>query len=170
MVNEKVKVHDKVYRPNVAAIILSPDYPFKCNVFIGQRKDIKDAWQFPQGGIDKGENADDALFRELKEEIGTKKIEVVARYSGWLYYDFPNKKLAKMSYYENDEKKFYDGQIQKYYLVRLKNKAKIDLDTKDAEFIDYKFIRIEEVLDYITHFKKPVYKQVLDYFKRKGYL
>jgi len=54
----------KQYRPNVAAVIVSSKYPEKCEVFIAKRTDVPDAWQFPQGGIDKGERPKDALFRE----------------------------------------------------------------------------------------------------------
>ena len=53
----------KKYRPNVAAVILSSVYPKECRFFIAQRLDIKDVWQFPQGGIDEGESPRDALFR-----------------------------------------------------------------------------------------------------------
>lgn len=156
-------IGDKKYRPNVAAVIVSSSYPLNCNVFIGQRLDKKNSWQFPQGGIDEGESPKEALFRELKEEIGTKKIEIISEYPEWLSYDFPSQiKTEKMMK--------YDGQIQKYYLVKLKNSAKINLNTKHAEFDEYKFIKIEEVLDYIIYFKKPVYSKVLHYFKKEGYL
>jgi putative (di)nucleoside polyphosphate hydrolase len=153
---------EKKYRPNVAAVIVSPEYPFECKILIAQRSDIEDAWQFPQGGIDEGETPSEALFRELKEEIGTKKVEIVAEYPDWLSYDFPNK-IAKKMYP-------YDGQKQKYFLVRLKKSAKLDIKTKHPEFVDYKFVEAQDVLEYITHFKKPVYKQVLQYFKKEGYL
>jgi putative (di)nucleoside polyphosphate hydrolase len=152
----------KQYRPNVAAVILSHEYPFSCKLFIALRRDIDDAWQFPQGGIDEGESPQEALFRELKEEIGTKKIEIIAEYPEWLSYEFPNK-IAKKMYP-------YDGQIQKYFLVRLKKNAKIDLDTKHPEFIDHKFVDLQEVLNYIVYFKKPIYKKVLEYFIKEGYL
>lgn len=156
-------IGDKKYRPNVAAVIVSSSYPLNCNVFVGQRLDKKNSWQFPQGGIDEGESPKEALFRELKEEIGTKKIEIISEYPEWLSYDFPSQiKTEKMMK--------YDGQIQKYYLVKLKNSAKINLNTKHAEFDEYKFIKIEEVLDYIIYFKKPVYSKVLHYFKKEGYL
>ncbi|MDR0762491.1 MAG: RNA pyrophosphohydrolase [Campylobacteraceae bacterium] len=153
---------EKKYRPNVAAVIVSSEYPFKCKIFIAQRSDIEDAWQFPQGGIDEGESPSEALLRELKEEIGTKKIEIIAEYPNWLSYDFPNK-IAKKMYP-------YDGQKQKYFLVRLKKSAKLNIKTKHPEFTDYKFIDAQEVLKHITHFKKPVYKKVLEYFKKEGYL
>lgn len=57
----------KKYRPNVAAIIVSPDYPNTCEIFIAERIDIEGAWQFPQGGIDEGETPLEALHRELLE-------------------------------------------------------------------------------------------------------
>lgn len=156
-------INNKNYRPNVAAVILSSSYPYDCNVFVGKRTDKKNSWQFPQGGIDEGETPTEALFRELKEEIGTQKVEIITEYPEWLSYDFPeNIKTERMMN--------YDGQIQKYYLVKLKHKAHINLDTKHAEFDDYKFIKIEEVLDYIIYFKKPVYTKVLQYFKKEGYL
>ena len=67
----------KKYRPNVAAIVVSPKYPSKVEVLIAKRSDV-DAWQFPQGGIDEGETPKEALVRELKEEIGTDEVEIVA--------------------------------------------------------------------------------------------
>ena len=155
-------VEKKRFRPNVAAVIVSAQYPFKCDVFVALRSDIEDAWQFPQGGIDEGETPEEALIRELEEEIGTGEIEILAAYPEWLTYEFPGK-IAKKMYP-------FDGQTQKYFLARLKPGAKIKIDTKHPEFIDYKFINSNEVLEHITHFKKPVYKKVLSYFKKEGYL
>lgn len=152
----------KQYRPNVAAVIVSAAYPFKCELFIASRNDIVDAWQFPQGGIDSGETPRIALLRELEEEIGTNDIEIIGEYPHWLQYDFPQKIAQKM--YP------FDGQTQKYFLVRLKKDAKINLATKEPEFCSFKFVEISKVFDYITYFKRPVYKQVLDYFKKEGYL
>ncbi len=151
----------KKYRPNVAAIVLSSKYPQKVEFFIAQRSDVEDSWQFPQGGIDKGENPKEALLRELKEEIGTDEVEIIAEYPDWVSYDFP-KTIAKKMYP-------YDGQRQKYFLVRLKPGAKIDLDTKEPEFSKYKFVPYEELFKYVTFFKRPVYKKVLEYFKKEGY-
>ncbi|ANE32324.1 dinucleoside polyphosphate hydrolase [Campylobacter hyointestinalis] len=153
---------EKKYRPNVAAVILSPLYPLECRIFIAQRYDIKGAWQFPQGGIDKGEKPKEALLRELDEEIGTNDIEILCEHPEWLSYDFPENIAQKMSP--------YDGQIQKYFLVRLKPKAKINLKTKHPEFDDYKFIKENRVLENVNHFKKSVYHKVLKYFKEEGYI
>ena len=152
----------KRFRPNVAAIVLSPHYPHKCDILIALRGDIDGAWQFPQGGIDKGETPKQALLRELEEEIGTRDVEIIARYPEWLSYEFPDK-IAKKMYP-------YDGQIQTYFLVRLKPKAKINLGSDHPEFINHTFVHASRVLEVITHFKKPVYKKVLHYFKQEGYL
>jgi putative (di)nucleoside polyphosphate hydrolase len=155
-------MNEKNYRPNVAAIIVSPSYPEKCEIFIASRNDIKDAWQFPQGGIDEGESVKEALKRELLEEINTDNIEIVAEYPKWISYDFPET-IAKKMYP-------FDGQKQKYFLVRLKSVKDINLNTKEPEFCEYKFVKYEEIYNFITYFKRNVYKQVLGYFKKEGYL
>jgi putative (di)nucleoside polyphosphate hydrolase len=152
----------KFYRPNVAAIIVSPEYPETKDVFIAERSDLEGVWQFPQGGIDEGESSEEALFRELGEEIGTAKVEIIAEYPEWIAYDFPSHVAAKMAPYA--------GQKQRYYLVRLKKGAAIDLDTKHPEFRTYKFVNIDELLSHVAHFKKPVYERVISHFRTKGYL
>lgn len=152
----------KNFRPNVAAIVLSAKYPQKCEIFIASRTDVENAWQFPQGGIDEGETAKEALFRELEEEIGTKEVEIIAEYPKWVSYEFPPAIAKKMHP--------YDGQRQKYYLVKLKKGAKININTEIPEFSEYKFVPTKNIYDYITFFKRTVYKQVLQYFKKEGYI
>ncbi len=150
------------YRPNVAMIIVSKNYPQKKEIFIAQRNDLLDIWQFPQGGIDEGEEVQEALFRELEEEIGTSSAEIVAEYPEWISYDFPEKIAQKM--------KPYKGQTQRYFLLKLDDDAKINLQTEHPEFMDYKFVSVDEVLDMTAHFKKPVYETVINYFKNEGLL
>ncbi|NOX16560.1 MAG: RNA pyrophosphohydrolase [Epsilonproteobacteria bacterium] len=152
----------KKYRPNVAAVILSSRYPLVCEFFIAKRNDMDNVWQFPQGGIDEGESAQIALYRELKEEIGTDKIEVLCVYPEEISYDFP-KTIAKKMYP-------FDGQSQKYFLVKLKSNAKISLNTKHPEFDDYKFVKRKEIFELVTYFKRPPYQKVINYFKKEGYL
>jgi putative (di)nucleoside polyphosphate hydrolase len=152
----------KNYRPNVAAIVLSSSYPLKCEILIASRVDIKDAWQFPQGGIDGDETPKEALFRELKEEIGTDEVEIIAEYPGWVSYDFPPSVAKNMAP--------FDGQTQKYYLVKLKKGAVVNINTKVPEFSEYKFVRRTKLNEYITFFKRTVYKKVLKYFKQEGYI
>jgi len=152
----------KPYRPNVAAVIVGPEYPQRKEIFIAERSDISGVWQFPQGGIDRGESPEEALIREIEEEIGTKKVEVIAEYPEWISYDFPTHVAERM--------RPYFGQTQRYFLVRLKPKAKINLETKHPEFIAYRFIEVEALFDYVAHFKKPIYEKVVGYFQQKGYL
>ncbi len=152
----------KGYRPNVAAVIVSHDYPFKSEIFLAQRVDIKGAWQFVQGGIDEGETPQEALFRELEEEIGTNEVEVIAECEEWFCYDFL-KNCGKKSHK-------YRGQRQKYFLCRLKRHAKINLQTAHPEFNEFKFVDVSVVQKHITNFKKDVYGKALAYFKTRGLL
>lgn len=152
----------KQYRPNVSAVILSPKYPFTCEILIAQRIDIAGAWQFPQGGIDKGETPKEAILRELKEEIGTNDVEILSAYPEWLSYDFPKNTLDKM--------KPYVGQKQKYFLVKLRNLDGVSTDTKIPEFSDFKFVKSNEIFKYVTSFKKDIYLEVLKYFRKEGFL
>lgn len=162
---QKTKVEEmakkKNYRPNVAAIILSSKYPEKVEFFIARRNDFKDAWQFPQGGIDEGEDVQTALFRELEEEIGTNEVDIIAEFPDWISYDFPAGIASKM--YP------YDGQEQRYFLVKLRDESKINLATKHPEFDEYKFVPFKKIFKYITFFKRPIYKEVIDYFNKKGF-
>lgn len=151
-----------LYRPNVAMIIVSNNYPKKKEIFIAQRNDLDNVWQFPQGGIDEGEEVHEALFREMKEEIGTKKAKIIAEYPHWITYDFPSRIAKSM--------KPYKGQRQKYFLVKLKKSAKINIETKHPEFSNYKFIKLDKVLSLSSSFKKDVYKKVIKHFKKEGLL
>ena len=154
---------EKKYRPNVAAVVLSPKYPFECRVLLAKRNDMNNIWQFPQGGIDKDESARVALLRELKEEIGTDEVEIIASYPKWINYDFPSSAIKK--------KYNFDGQSQKYFLVRLKAGAKINVNAcYEPEFDDYQFVSLKRLFELITHFKRPLYVKVIQYFQEKGYL
>ena len=156
------KAMEKKYRPNVAAVILSPKYPMSCEYFIAQRSDIKGAWQFPQGGIDKGETPRMAILRELKEEIGTDNVEIIAMYPDWLSYDFPAPAQGKMAQYA--------GQKQKYFLVKLKDIKDININTEIPEFNEFCFVKGNEVFKYVRSFKKEIYHKVFNYFKKEGYI
>ena len=153
---------ENLYRPNVAMILVSHNYPQKKEIFIAQRNDLHDVWQFPQGGIDNGEEVQEALFRELEEEVGTDNATIIAEYPQWISYDFPAKIAASM--------KPYIGQKQKYFLLKLGIDAKINLETEHPEFNDYKFVDVDEVLGLSASFKKEVYEKVINYFKKESYL
>jgi len=151
-----------LYRPNVAMIIVSNNYPEKKEIFLAQRNDLNGVWQFPQGGIDEGEEVKEALFRELEEEIGTDKVKIIAEYPEWISYDFPSKIAKNM--------KPWVGQRQRYFLVKLKKSAKINIETKHPEFDDFKFVGVDEVLELSASFKQDVYENVINYFKKEGLL
>ncbi len=152
----------KPYRPNVAALIVGPSYPKDRRVFVAERSDMRGIWQFPQGGIDEGETPSEALSREMLEEIGTDDLELIAEYPSWITYDFPSKIAKKMAPYY--------GQTQRYYLLRLKSLESINLETKNPEFADFKFIDVSELPEIAAHFKRTIYKEVVEYFISKGYL
>jgi putative (di)nucleoside polyphosphate hydrolase len=103
-----------------------------------------------------------ALFRELKEEIGTDQVDIIAEFPEWVSYDFPPSVASRMAP--------FDGQTQKYFLVKLQKGAKIDINTEIPEFSQFKFVKTEKLNDYITFFKRTVYKKVLKYFKQEGYI
>ncbi|MCK9454575.1 MAG: RNA pyrophosphohydrolase [Sulfurimonas sp.] len=151
-----------LYRPNVAMIIVSSFYPQKKEIFLAHRNDLKNVWQFPQGGIDEGEEVREALFRELLEEIGTDSVEIIAEFPEWISYDFPSRIAENM--------KPFIGQKQKYFLVKLQEEAVININTQEPEFSDYKFVSTEEALNLSASFKKDVYESVISYFKKEGLL
>lgn len=151
------------YRPNVSAVILSSKYPEKCEFFIAHRTDVKNAWQFPQGGIDEGESPQEALLRELYEEIGCNEVEILAEFPEWITYDFPNVISKKMYPFR--------GQTQKYFLVRLKEGAQINLHAYDVpEFEEYQFVAYEELFKRVTYFKRKIYRRVIGYFIKEGFI
>lgn len=153
----------KEYRPNVAAVILSHRHPDEKMYFLGKRKGVRRAWQFPQGGIDEGETPQEALLRELKEEIGTDAVEIIAEYPEWICYDFPNT--------TSDKKYPYKGQNQKYFLVRLKEDAVINLELDETpEFEDYIFVAERELFKKALFMKRRAYRRVIDFFKKEGFI
>lgn len=156
-----ISIKGKEYRKNVAAIPLSFRYPALCEFFLAERSDMKGVWQFPQGGIDNNESPKEALYRELKEEIGTDDIEIIAEAPMWIKYDFPENVLEKM--------KPFNGQIQKYFLVRLKSDF-ININTECPEFSNYEFVDFKSIMQKSNKFKRSIYRQVLQYFQKEDYI
>jgi len=98
------------------------------------------------------------LFICLPED----KVEVIAEFPEWISYDFPPRIAQSM--------KPFIGQKQRYFLVKLQEDAVIDIKTEEPEFIDYKFVSVDEALNLSASFKKDVYTSVINYFKEEGLL
>ena len=142
------------YRPAVGIMLLNP----AGKVFVARRTDMPrmPAWQMPQGGIDKGENPRQAALRELKEEIGTDKVEILGESRMWLKYDLPAE-LAGGIWGGR-----YRGQRQKWFAMRFTgNDTDIDLTTKHPEFDAWKWIRPEQLPEIIVPFKRQLYIDIL---------
>ena len=144
------------YRPNVAAILQNSEG----KIFVGEREDIPGAWQFPQGGIDDGEAAEAALFREMEEEIGLESSHLqVLEAKGGYRYIFPDGRVKWGK---------YRGQEQVYFLCQFLGKDKdINIETKKPEFRKWKWIHPSDFeLAWVPEFKREVYQQVMrDFFK-----
>lgn len=148
------------YRANVAALVLNP----AGGLLICERATIAGAWQFPQGGVDPGESPEEALFREVREEVGLKPehYEVVAQRTGYRYLYPENVRHRKI------RKHGSHGQDQTYFLCRLKESAPpVNVNQKPREFCAYRWILPEEFdLDWLPTFKRDVYRAVLwDFFQ-----
>jgi len=130
-------------------------------VFVGERTDRPGAWQLPQGGIDSGESIEDAFFRELKEEIGTDKAEILRIHDEILRYELPPHLTKKL--WEGK----YIGQEQTWIAAKfIGDDSDINLFyDKFPEFNSYKWIALDEILDFIVPFKKDTYKKVIDAFQ-----
>jgi putative (di)nucleoside polyphosphate hydrolase len=145
------------YRPCVGIMLLNREN----RVFVAQRLDMKtEAWQMPQGGIDEGEEPRTAAFRELEEEIGTSRAEILAESAGWLHYDLPAELVGKLW------KGRYRGQTQKWFAMRfLGEDAEIDIETETPEFSEWKWAMPERLPELIVPFKRALYRRVLDEFR-----
>src|SRR4029078_5482785 len=144
------------YRPNVGMMLIGPDR----RVFVGQRLDTRmDAWQMPQGGIDRGETPEQAALRELEEEIGTARAELLRMSADWFTYDLPPD-LARTMW-----KGRYRGQAQKGAALRFTGvDADIRLDTAHPEFGAWRWARASELPTLIVPFKRDVYSAVVREF------
>jgi putative (di)nucleoside polyphosphate hydrolase len=143
------------YRKNVGVMIVNADGL----VWVGQRLDSEvPAWQMPQGGIDKGEDARAAALRELEEETGISvdMVDVAGETEGWISYDLPHDIVPKIW------KGKYRGQEQKWFLMRFKGSDDmIVIDRPHPEFSEWRWLPVDELVENIVPFKRGVYEQVV---------
>ena len=130
-------------------------------VFVGKRIDQSlEAWQMPQGGIDAGETPEQALRRELSEEIGTNRVEILREHPDWLTYDLPDD-LIGVAW---DGR--YRGQRLKWFAVRLLgDDSEINVKTPHQEFSDWKWAKVGDLMGMIVPFKREIYAKVIEAFR-----
>jgi len=145
------------YRPGVGLMLFNA----AGRVFVAQRLDMRSAaWQMPQGGIDKGEAPRQAAFRELREEIGTDKAEIVAERPDWIRYDLPLDLVPKLW------RGRFRGQAQKWFALRfLGTDGDIDIDTEEPEFSAWRWADFEELPELIVPFKRAIYRRLVEEFR-----
>jgi putative (di)nucleoside polyphosphate hydrolase len=148
-----LKQESPIYRPAVGILLAN----WKHEIFIGQRLDTPaDCWQMPQGGIDEGESPEQAVMRELLEELGTTKVAMIAATAQWHYYDFPEHLRYKCWGGR------YRGQQQRWFALRfLGEDHDINIHTPHPEFHAWRWARVEEVPQLVIDFKRQVYRDVL---------
>ena len=147
------------FRPNVGIILLNQ----KNQVFWGKR--IRShSWQFPQGGIDRGESPEQAMFRELHEEVGLhpEHVRIVARTRDWLRYEVPDR------YIRRESRGFYRGQKQIWFLLQLTAQdCCLNLRaTEHPEFDAWRWHDYWVPLDVVIEFKRGVYELALTELSR----
>jgi putative (di)nucleoside polyphosphate hydrolase len=161
-----MRFQDLPYRPCVGVMVLNR----AGLVFIGRRIegpehiDATHAWQMPQGGIDKDEEAWPAALRELREETNIRSVERIGEIADWLTYDIPREIVGQAW------KGKYRGQTQKWFALRFTgNDSEIDVDNPDGahepEFAGWRWEPMQNVPDLVVPFKRAVYERVVREFR-----
>ena len=148
----------KQYRKCVGMMVLN----YNNEILVGRRLDHPSGfWQMPQGGIDENENPEEAVWREMMEEIGTNNAELIKMSSQWINYNIPQDTLDKLPW-----GKKYIGQTQKWFVFRFTGQeSDINVGTENPEFSEWKWAEYNSLADNIVPFKRDVYKKILEEFK-----
>ncbi|MBT3348127.1 MAG: RNA pyrophosphohydrolase [Thiotrichales bacterium] len=147
-------IDENGYRPNVGIVVINSEN----RLFWGRRVG-QDGWQFPQGGIKMGESPEDALYRELYEEVGLKPehVEILGSTRGWLKYQLPKRCIR------SEQKPLCIGQKQKWFLLRLvaqDNSFNLD-SVEHPEFDEWRWVDYWDPIGDVIYFKKSVYRKAL---------
>lgn len=147
---------DSNYRENVAAIIINKDK----KVLMCEHIWIDDAWQFPQGGKEEKETEEEAILRELKEEIGTDKLKILGKMPESLKYKFP---------FYLKEKYNFEGQVQTFFLIYFYGEnTDIRFDKQEKpEFKAFDWVEYTQPPLKVIYFKKISYLKALEYFAKQ---
>ena len=146
------------YRKCVGMMILNTNK----EILVGRRLDHPSGyWQMPQGGIDENENPKEAVWREMMEEIGTNKAKLIKVSNQWINYDIPPETLKTLPWGHK-----YIGQRQKWFAFDfLGEDEDINVGTDNPEFSEWKWARMDSIVDSIVPFKRNVYAIILEEFK-----
>ena len=145
-------------RSGVGIIVLNKNN----KVFVAKRIDNpKNFWQMPQGGVDEGEDFLKAAYRELEEETSIKNVELIKELEGTITYELPDRLLGIIW------KGRYRGQKQKWFLMRFRGEEEeINIKTKNPEFLDWKWIELDQITEVVVDFKLHVYKELKEKIKK----
>ena len=148
----KKKHNDLPLRTGVGIVVLNK----KNQIFLAKRIDNpKNFWQMPQGGVDKGEDFYAAAVRELEEETSIKTVKLIKEIDGLTTYLLPDHLVGIIW------KGKYKGQKQKWFVVRFQGEEdEININTKHPEFLDWKWVNVENLTDEVVEFKFHVYKKI----------
>ncbi|MDA9687501.1 RNA pyrophosphohydrolase [Candidatus Pelagibacter sp.] len=154
----KNKKEDLPLRNGVGIILLNKDN----KVFVAKRIDNpKKFWQMPQGGVNIEEDFLTAAFRELEEETSIKNVKLIQELDGIITYELPNHLLGIIW------KGKYKGQKQKWFLMRFLGKDdEINVKTKNPEFLEWQWLDLERITDFVVDFKLHVYQEVKEKVKK----
>lgn len=155
-INKRQAYEDRPYRPCVGIMLINEEG----KIFGGMRIDNRaEAWQMPQGGIDHEESVRQACFREMLEEIGTAKAEILSIHPEWLNYDIPQP-LADQLWQGT-----YKGQRQKWVALRFTGEdIDINIHTEEPEFSNWQWMEPEKLITSAVSFKRSLYRTVIDSF------
>ena len=154
----KKKFSELPLRNGVGIVVLNKNN----KVFVAKRIDNpKNFWQMPQGGGDKDENFLRAAYRELEEETSIKSVELINELEGTITYELPDRLLGIIW------KGRYRGQKQKWFVMRFTGSdSEININTKNPEFLEWKWIELDLITEYVVDFKYHVYKNVKEKVKK----
>jgi len=154
----KDKFKNLPLRNGIGVVVLNKDN----KVFVAKRIDNpKNFWQMPQGGVDSGEDFLSAAYRELEEETSIKSVELIKEFDGTITYELPDHLLGIIW------KGKYKGQKQKWYLMRFVGiEQEINIKTKNPEFLDWKWVELDQITEEVVDFKLHVYKELKEKIKK----